>query len=153
MCSFTQFHCRKLSNWSTNTLLKVIHMEFHIFHGVLMILIWLLVDLMTAQIYGFGMCRLTLTLSVTTITFMSLFLVSWRVPWKCLEQFAKKDNNDLHFDTYEFLLLQTGELKVKVSHSPEDSLTTCSWHKDGKKFVTGGTRGQFYQCVCFIKRP
>jgi hypothetical protein len=42
--------------------------------------------------------------------------------------------------------VQTGELRVKVSHSPEDSLTTCSWHKDGKKFVTGGTRGQFYQC-------
>lgn len=45
------------------------------------------------------------------------------------------------------LLFKTGELRVKVSHSPEDSLTTCSWHKDGKKFVTGGTRGQFYQCV------
>ncbi|CAG2106775.1 unnamed protein product, partial [Medioppia subpectinata] len=42
--------------------------------------------------------------------------------------------------------VQSGELRVKVSHSPEDSLTTCSWHKDGKKFVTGGQRGQFYQC-------
>ncbi|XP_025017419.1 LOW QUALITY PROTEIN: WD repeat-containing protein 26-like [Tetranychus urticae] len=42
--------------------------------------------------------------------------------------------------------VQTGELRVKVSHSPEDSLTTCSWHKDGRKFVTGGLRGQFYQC-------
>ncbi|RWS23915.1 WD repeat-containing protein 26-like protein, partial [Leptotrombidium deliense] len=42
--------------------------------------------------------------------------------------------------------VQTGELRVKVSHSPEDSLTTCSWQKDGKKFVAGGTRGQFYQC-------
>lgn len=42
--------------------------------------------------------------------------------------------------------VQTGDLRVKMSHSPEDSLTSCAWHKDGKKFVTGGTRGQFYQC-------
>ncbi|XP_067119532.1 WD repeat-containing protein 26-like isoform X1 [Centruroides vittatus] len=42
--------------------------------------------------------------------------------------------------------VETGDLRVKMSHSPEDSLTSCAWHKDGKKFVTGGTRGQFYQC-------
>lgn len=42
--------------------------------------------------------------------------------------------------------IQTGDLRVKMSHTPEDSLTSCAWHKDGKKFVTGGTRGQFYQC-------
>lgn len=41
---------------------------------------------------------------------------------------------------------ETGELRIKMSHSPEDSLICCSFHKDGKKFVTGGTRGQFYQC-------
>lgn len=41
---------------------------------------------------------------------------------------------------------ETGELKVKMNHSPDDSLTCCSWHKDGKKFVAGGTKGQFYQC-------
>lgn len=41
--------------------------------------------------------------------------------------------------------IEADELRVKVSHSPEDSLTSCSWHKDGKKFVTGGIRGQFYQ--------
>lgn len=40
----------------------------------------------------------------------------------------------------------TGELKVKMSQSPEDSLTSASWHCDGRKFVTGGVRGQFYQC-------
>lgn len=34
-----------------------------------------------------------------------------------------------------------------MSQSPEDSLTTASWHMDSKKFVTGGIRGQFYQCV------
>lgn len=45
--------------------------------------------------------------------------------------------------------MQTGELKVKMSQSPEDSLTSAAWHADGKKFVTGGTRGQFYQCVRF----
>ncbi|XP_047002350.1 WD repeat-containing protein 26 isoform X2 [Schistocerca americana] len=42
--------------------------------------------------------------------------------------------------------IESDELRVKVSHSPEDSLTSCSWHRDGKKFVTGGIRGQFYQC-------
>nr|CAD7589219.1 unnamed protein product [Timema genevievae] len=42
--------------------------------------------------------------------------------------------------------VESDELRVKVSHSPEDSLTSCSWNKDGKKFVTGGIRGQFYQC-------
>ncbi|KAF4524623.1 hypothetical protein B566_EDAN013874 [Ephemera danica] len=42
--------------------------------------------------------------------------------------------------------VETGDLHVKVTNSAEDSLTSCSWHKDGKKFVTGGTRGQFYQC-------
>ena len=36
---------------------------------------------------------------------------------------------------------------MKMSQSPEDSLTSASWHSDGKRFVTGGTRGQFYQCV------
>ncbi|XP_052767437.1 WD repeat-containing protein 26-like [Mya arenaria] len=40
----------------------------------------------------------------------------------------------------------TGELKVKMSQSPEDSLTSAAWHSDGRKFVTGGVRGQFYQC-------
>lgn len=42
--------------------------------------------------------------------------------------------------------VQTGELKVKMSQSPEDSLTNAAWHHDGKRFVTGGIRGQFYQC-------
>ena len=48
---------------------------------------------------------------------------------------------------FTILPLQTGELKVKMSQSPEDSLTSATWHCDGKRFVTGGTRGQFYQCV------
>lgn len=43
--------------------------------------------------------------------------------------------------------LESDDSRVKVTHSPEDSLTSCSWHRSGKKFVTGGIRGQFYQCV------
>ena len=46
-----------------------------------------------------------------------------------------------------FFLFQTCELKAKMSQSPEDSLTSAAWHADGKEFFTGGTRGQFYQCV------
>ncbi|GFY53689.1 WD repeat-containing protein 26 [Trichonephila inaurata madagascariensis] len=42
--------------------------------------------------------------------------------------------------------VETGGLKIKMNHSPEDSLTTCAWNQDGKRFVCGGTRGQFYQC-------
>ncbi|XP_074661066.1 WD repeat-containing protein 26-like [Tubulanus polymorphus] len=42
--------------------------------------------------------------------------------------------------------VETGDLRVKMSQSPEDSLTCASWHVDSRKFVTGGTRGQFYQC-------
>lgn len=41
---------------------------------------------------------------------------------------------------------QTGDLRVKMSQSSDDSLTSASWHIDSKRFVTGGTRGQFYQC-------
>ncbi|CAK9301385.1 unnamed protein product [Gordionus sp. m RMFG-2023] len=42
--------------------------------------------------------------------------------------------------------VQTGELHIKMRHSPDDSLTSAAWHKDGKRFATGGTRGQFYLC-------
>lgn len=38
-----------------------------------------------------------------------------------------------------------------MSHSAEDSLTCCAWYPDGQKFVTGGMRGQFYQCVSYKK--
>ena len=50
-----------------------------------------------------------------------------------------------------YFYMQTGELKCRMSHSPEDSLTCCAWYPDGKKFVTGGMRGQFYQCVSVLK--
>ena len=52
-----------------------------------------------------------------------------------------------HFHRMNLYVLQNGELKMKMSQSPEDSLTSAAWHTDGKRFVTGGTRGQFYQCV------
>ncbi|KAM5238512.1 WD repeat-containing protein 26 isoform 5-T5 [Ctenodactylus gundi] len=42
--------------------------------------------------------------------------------------------------------VHTGELRTKMSQSHEDSLTSVAWNPDGKRFVTGGQRGQFYQC-------
>ncbi|XP_033625720.1 WD repeat-containing protein 26-like [Asterias rubens] len=42
--------------------------------------------------------------------------------------------------------VETGDSKTKISQSPEDSLTSASWNVDCKRFVSGGTRGQFYQC-------
>lgn len=51
-------------------------------------------------------------------------------------------------DCFELWLwnAQTGELRVKMSQSHEDSLTCAAWNPDCKRFVTGGQRGQFYQC-------
>ncbi|CAG7823835.1 unnamed protein product, partial [Allacma fusca] len=42
--------------------------------------------------------------------------------------------------------VMTGELHIKVGPQAEDSLTSAAWHPDSKRFVTGGTRGQFYLC-------
>ena len=42
----------------------------------------------------------------------------------------------------------TGDLHIKIAPGPEDSLTSAAWHPDSRRFVTGGTRGQFYLCVC-----
>ncbi|CAG0883506.1 unnamed protein product [Darwinula stevensoni] len=41
---------------------------------------------------------------------------------------------------------ESGDLKVKVNQSPDDSLTCVAFHSCSTKFVTGGTKGQFYQC-------
>lgn len=41
---------------------------------------------------------------------------------------------------------ERGEQICKVSNSPDDSLTCAAWHKDSRRFVCGGMRGQFYQC-------
>lgn len=40
-----------------------------------------------------------------------------------------------------------------MSQSHEDSLTSVAWNPDGKRFVTGGQRGQFYQCVSVQAPP
>lgn len=45
-----------------------------------------------------------------------------------------------------FPSFQSGNLRCKMNHSADDSLTTCAWQATGTKFVCGGTRGQFYQC-------
>ncbi|KAG7275610.1 hypothetical protein CRUP_021937 [Coryphaenoides rupestris] len=53
-------------------------------------------------------------------------------------------------DTHQLKLLRTleghaygtGELRTKMSQSHEDSLTSVAWNPDGKRFVTGGQRGQ-----------
>ena len=45
---------------------------------------------------------------------------------------------------------QTGELKCRMTQAADDSLTCCAWNPDGKRFYTGGKRGQFYQCVSVI---
>lgn len=42
--------------------------------------------------------------------------------------------------------VETGQLRTKLSHASEDSLTSCAWHPDGRRFVAGGSRGQFYLC-------
>ncbi|XP_053674509.1 WD repeat-containing protein 26 homolog [Anopheles nili] len=36
------------------------------------------------------------------------------------------------------------KLMTKFSHSTDDSLTCAAFNRDGTRFVTGGTRGQFY---------
>ncbi|KAL9954122.1 hypothetical protein ACROYT_G041620 [Oculina patagonica] len=41
---------------------------------------------------------------------------------------------------------ETGELKCRMTQAADDSLTCCAWNPDGKRFYTGGKRGQFYQC-------
>lgn len=38
------------------------------------------------------------------------------------------------------------KVPITMSHSNEDSLACGSFSSDGTRFVTGGTRGQFYLC-------
>ncbi|XP_031629372.1 WD repeat-containing protein 26 homolog [Contarinia nasturtii] len=42
--------------------------------------------------------------------------------------------------------LDEEKVPITMSHSSEDSLTCGSFSPDGQRFVTGGTRGQFYLC-------
>jgi len=50
-----------------------------------------------------------------------------------------------------YMYSQTGELKCRMTQAADDSLTCCAWNPDGKRFYTGGKRGQFYQCVSLIR--
>lgn len=54
---------------------------------------------------------------------------------------------------YQCKWFQTGELRQKVSQSPEDSLTSAAWQPDSRRFIAGGTRGQFYMCVSISRGP
>ena len=90
---------------------------------------------------GFSLCQCkhTITNAVkTSIVLRSVF---------CFNRTEYIDVFALNQVWISVSVLQNGELKVKMSQSPEDSLTSAAWHTDGKRFVTGGTRGQFYQCV------
>ncbi|GFR84185.1 WD repeat-containing protein 26-like [Elysia marginata] len=40
----------------------------------------------------------------------------------------------------------TGEVRQRIHQSADDSLTYAAWMTDGRKFVVGGVRGQFYYC-------
>lgn len=42
--------------------------------------------------------------------------------------------------------VEEGKLHNKVSQSSDDSLSCAAFSPDGKRFVTGGLRGQFYLC-------
>ena len=55
----------------------------------------------------------------------------------------------VHFiRTSEFFFnFQTGEVRQRIHQSADDSLTYAAWMTDGRKFVVGGVRGQFYYCV------
>lgn len=51
-------------------------------------------------------------------------------------------------DSPDLFIWNIDEEKIvcKMSNSPDDSLTSAAFNKDGKKFVTGGQKGQFYVC-------
>lgn len=67
--------------------------------------------------------------------------LSWSPDDRLLLVCGYEDSSDLWIWDAE-----TGDLRHKMSHSADDSLTTCAWQAGGEKFVCGGTRGQFYQC-------
>ncbi|BFZ07001.1 hypothetical protein BsWGS_10039 [Bradybaena similaris] len=40
----------------------------------------------------------------------------------------------------------TGEVRQKIHQNADDSLTYAAWMPDGRKFVVGGVKGQFFYC-------
>jgi len=51
-------------------------------------------------------------------------------------------------DSHEVFIFdsQTGNERTRFSQSTDDSLACCCWSSDSAKFVTGGLKGQFYEC-------
>lgn len=45
--------------------------------------------------------------------------------------------SQVSIDGVYFYISQTGNLKHKMSHSADDSLTTCAWQSSGDRFITG----------------
>lgn len=66
---------------------------------------------------------------------------AWSPDDKYLAVVGAEDGPDLWLWNVE-----KGELRVRMSHSPEDSLSAVAWHSSGQRFVTGGQKGQFYHC-------
>lgn len=65
---------------------------------------------------------------------------SWSHDDKFILACGAEDANELYiYNT------QTGG-KETMSHAAEDSLVCCCWSSDDSKFVTGGIKGQFYEC-------
>lgn len=71
-----------------------------------------------------------------------VFYLSWSPDDKHLLACGPDDCSDIWIWN-----TSTGDLFHKFTHSQDDSLTASSWLPDGNKFICGGTRGQFYQCV------
>ena len=66
--------------------------------------------------------------------------LSWSPDDKHLISCGKEESSELMVFNME-----TGEIRCTVSHSRDDSLTSCAW-LDSENFYTGGVKGQFYQC-------
>lgn len=80
-------------------------------------------------------------MSVTILFLFSLYIPFRGVSWGLIHSFIS--------------LWSPGELRTKMSQSHEDSLTSVAWNPDGKRFVTGGQRGQFYggKCCALFQMP
>lgn len=115
--------------------LRATPMEFRTLPGVQMESMSLPVALMSALNSGSGMSRWdTLKLLLFPPRYLSWIHKIWFklcTPFFCC-------------------LSQTGDLRVKMNLSSDDSLTSAAWRQDSKRFVTGGIRGQFYQCVSIL---
>jgi len=67
--------------------------------------------------------------------------VAWSPDDRYLAVVGQEDGPDMWIWDVE-----RGELRVRMCHSPEDSISTVAWCTDGQRIVCGGTKGQFYLC-------